>query len=102
MMHRQAQTSLEYAVLVSAVVAALVGMTIYMKRGMQGRLQQSAENIGQQYDPAKTTGNMTMTSRGHTITRVTSNAAGGKIETTSNTIIEEDSSTVHGSETVLP
>jgi len=101
-MRRRAQTSLEYAVLVSVVVAALVAMTIYMKRGMQGRLQQSAENIGPQYDPEKTTGNMTMTSTGHMITRVTSNTVGNKIQITSNTIIEEDSSTVHGSETVLP
>ncbi len=46
-----AQSTLEYAVLIACVVSALIAMQIYIKRGMQGRLRQSGDSLGEQYAP---------------------------------------------------
>ncbi len=35
--NRKAQSTLEYAILVAVVVAALITMRTYMKRGVQGK-----------------------------------------------------------------
>ncbi len=55
---------MEYAVVITCIVAALLAMQIYIKRGMEGRLRQSADELGQQYAPKRTTGttNLTYTS----------------------------------------
>lgn len=50
--HKQGQSTLEYALLIAAVVAGLVMMQIYLKRGIGGRLKTGADNIGEQFDPA--------------------------------------------------
>lgn len=50
-----AQSTLEYAVVVACVVAALLAMQIYIKRGTQGRLRQASDEIGEQYAPMNTT-----------------------------------------------
>lgn len=100
---RKAQSSLEYAVLIIAVVAALIAMTIYLKRGMQGKFRQGADELGSQYEPGKTTSDITLESSGHVITNVTSTVtADNKILTTINTNIESERESRHGTETVLP
>ena len=43
------QSTLEYVILLGFVVAALIAMGIYMKRGMQGRLRESTDQVGKQY-----------------------------------------------------
>lgn len=48
---RRGQSMLEYAVILSCVIAALVGMQIYVKRGISGGLRNSADMIGKQYEP---------------------------------------------------
>lgn len=54
------QSSLEYAVVMVAIVGALLGMYTYIQRGMQGRLKQTTDQLGTQwYEPEKTTGNYT-------------------------------------------
>lgn len=68
---RQAQSTLEYALLISVVVGGLLTMQNYLKRSVQGRLRASADEIGEQYSPGLTfrqdnmfsnlTGNMTET-----------------------------------------
>ena len=63
---RRAQSTVEYAVLGAVVVAALVGMQIYMKRGISGRLRASADAIGEPYSPKHTNGSFTMTQTGNT------------------------------------
>ena len=64
------QTALEYAVLIAAVVAALLVMQMYLKRGVSGHIRRSADSIGEQYHPRNTTGSMTMTSQSDTTTTV--------------------------------
>lgn len=53
---RKAQSVIEYLVLVSVIVAALVAMQVYIKRGMQGRLKVYAEQLteGEVYSPGAT------------------------------------------------
>lgn len=47
--------ALEYATLMGVVVAALVAMLIYVKRGVAGRLREAADSIGSPYSPGHTT-----------------------------------------------
>lgn len=44
------QTALEYSVLMSVVVAAVVGMQIYLKHSYEGRLRVSSDDVGKQSD----------------------------------------------------
>ncbi|MFC1675082.1 hypothetical protein ACFL1K_04285 [Candidatus Omnitrophota bacterium] len=43
------QSTLEYAIIVVVVVAALIGIRYYMQRGVMGKLRDSADDIGEQY-----------------------------------------------------
>lgn len=55
-MRNRAQSTLEYVVMIAVIAAALFAMQIYIKRGMQGRMRESADNIGQGflYSPGAT------------------------------------------------
>lgn len=57
----RAQSTLEYAIIVTVAVAALLAMQIYFKRGIQGKLKDSSDNIGSQYAAELTTDNSTVT-----------------------------------------
>lgn len=48
---KKGQSTLEYALLISVVVAALIAVNLYMKRGVMGKLKESSDDIGQQFDP---------------------------------------------------
>lgn len=58
-MKLKAQTTVEYAVLIACVVAALLAMQIYMKRGIQGKLRAAGDEIGEQYAPTSTDSSIT-------------------------------------------
>jgi len=66
----KAQSMLEYAAVVMCLVAALVAMQVYIKRGMQGRLRQLGDELGQQYAPRNTTGNLTLAYNATSTTQV--------------------------------
>lgn len=51
---RKGQSILEYAMIIAVVVAALLAIQIYMKRGVQGKLRSSADDIGGQFEAEKT------------------------------------------------
>lgn len=54
-MHRiKAQSTLEYAMVVVCIAGALIAMQIYVKRSIQGRIRNAADEVGEQYS-AKTT-----------------------------------------------
>lgn len=57
----KAQSTLEYAVLIACIAAALVAMRIYIKRGIQGRVKDAADQIGEQYSAKTTTSKLTQT-----------------------------------------
>ena len=52
---RKGQSTLEYVILTGFVVAALIAMGVYMKRGIQGKLRESTDQVGEQYEAGKTT-----------------------------------------------
>lgn len=65
------QSTLEYAMIIAVVVGALLAIQIYMKRGLQGRLRESSDQIGEQFDAENTTINRTTTHVGTTTQTVT-------------------------------
>ncbi len=54
------QSTFEYAAVIVVVAAALLGMAIYVKRGISGKLREGADSVGQQYHPTKTDSDMTL------------------------------------------
>ena len=48
------QSTLEYAVLVIIIIGALLTIQTYIKRGVQGRLKSSSDDIGDQFSPNNT------------------------------------------------
>lgn len=50
-MNRRGQSTLEYAILIAIVVAALLTVQTYVKRGLQGRARSAADDIGGQFSP---------------------------------------------------
>ena len=58
---KRGQSTLEYAVLIVVIIAALVAMQVYLKRGIQGRTRESADQIGEQFSPGWTTSNRVTT-----------------------------------------
>jgi uncharacterized protein (UPF0333 family) len=60
------QSTLEYAILIVVVIMALIGIQAYLKRGISGRMRESADQIGEQFSPEFTEYNMTSAS--HAVT----------------------------------
>jgi uncharacterized protein (UPF0333 family) len=59
---KKAQSTLEYAILIGVLVAALIAMQVYLKRGYQGKLREGADQMGEQFSPQHTTYNYTTNS----------------------------------------
>jgi cytoskeletal protein RodZ len=47
--HKKGQSTLEYAILIIIIIGALLSIQVYIKRGVQGRLKQAADDIGDQF-----------------------------------------------------
>lgn len=90
--NKRAQSTLEYAVIIAVVIAALLAIQIYMKRGVEGKLRESTDSIGEQFDANNTTMNITRGRNGTTVQLV-------KNKTTS-TRTSGETRTEFGSETV--
>ena len=43
------QSTLEYAVLIVIIIGALLSIQAYIKRGVQGRLKQATDDVGEQF-----------------------------------------------------
>lgn len=87
------QSTLEYVILIGFVVAALIAMGLYMKRGIQGKLRESSDQIGEQYSAGNVTSNYTTKTY---ISQTESMIAGGQTTTTINNNEQRKS----GSETI--
>ena len=68
---KKGQSTLEYAMIIAVVVGGLIAMQIYMKRSVQGKLRQSTDSIGGQFEAANTTSTITRTHVGKTVSTVT-------------------------------
>jgi hypothetical protein len=64
--NKKAQSTLEYAIIVAVVVGALLTIQIYIKRGIQGRMRSSTDNIGDQYSAGVTTSRYVTSDEGTT------------------------------------
>jgi uncharacterized protein (UPF0333 family) len=65
---KRGQTFQEYVILLLLVVTAFIAMQIYMKRGVQGRLRDLANQISpKQYEPAGTTSTTDIGRKGSSI-----------------------------------
>lgn len=51
---KKGQSTLEYAILIIIIIGALLSIQIYIKRGVQGRLKQATDDIGDQFSPGNT------------------------------------------------
>jgi hypothetical protein len=60
-MNTKGQSLFEYTAVIACVVAALLGVSIYAQRAIQGRMRSSSDQIGEQYEPGSLSGNMTTT-----------------------------------------
>ncbi len=98
---RKAQSALEVTVVIAVFVAALLGMVTYIKRGIQGNFRSSADQLGSEYEPEKTTADRTYTDDSFTFTESVTVEDGNKVKTiaTSNGI---DSTNRSGWEEVEP
>jgi uncharacterized protein (UPF0333 family) len=90
---KRGQTTLEVVILIGFVVAALIAMGVYMKRGIQGKLRDSTDQIGDQYSAGYTTSSYTT----KTSVQQRENIASGGAVTTE---ILKNEQTKRGSETV--
>jgi hypothetical protein len=63
---RKGQSTLEYAVLIVIIIAALLAMNQYIKRGLQGRLKSSTDDIGDQFSPGNTNFSRTVSTASNT------------------------------------
>jgi uncharacterized protein (UPF0333 family) len=78
--NRRGQSTLEYAILILIVIVALLAMQTYLKRGVQGRVRESTDNIGEAYSPAYTTSEFELTSTSTTHETVEGAAGTSKTE----------------------
>ena len=49
-LNRKGQNTLEYVLLITAVVVAFIAIQHYLGRGLQGRVREASDNIGSQFD----------------------------------------------------
>ena len=76
---RKGQTVLEYVVLITIVMGALLATGNYVKRSIQGRWKESIDTLGDQYDPRFTNSAMRHTVSTNTQTKITvTPTAGGQ------------------------
>jgi uncharacterized protein (UPF0333 family) len=67
LLRKRGQSTLEYAVLIVVIIAALIAMQVYLKRGIQGGLREKTDQIGEQFSPGYTTSNRTTITYAQTV-----------------------------------
>ena len=50
--NRKGQSTLEYAILIIIIIAALISLQTYIKRGLSGRLKSATDDIGEGFSTA--------------------------------------------------
>ncbi len=83
------QSTLEYALVIAAIVGALIMMQIYLKRGVGGRIKSSADDIGEQFDPVAYSGTITYSSGGSSLESASGDSVAGGATQGSNVTVTE-------------
>lgn len=71
------QTTLEYSILVIVILGALISMSVYMKRGVQGRWKEAVDSLGDQYDPRLSNAEIIHSIQSETLTEISITDADG-------------------------
>lgn len=109
MRKHKGQSTLEFSILIFCIVAALVSMSVYIKRGIQGRIRSASDEISQrQYAPGQTSGYFKTTFSQNKEVEMTKEpgqeSIGGKTFSGSvykrKETIEDETTTISGNETV--
>lgn len=94
------QSTIEYALTIICVVAALLAIHIYMKRAVEGRFRENVDAIGPQYDPGNTESSITLSTDSDVTTLTELEEEGDKIKTTTTSTTNSSTETRSGWETV--
>lgn len=79
---KRGQSTLEYALVIAVVVVALLAINIYMQKGVKGRLKDSTDQIGKQFDPTNFTTAWRTKGSGTTVTNETRDTTTGSTTST--------------------
>lgn len=90
---RKGQSTVEYGLLIAVVIIALLAINVYLKRGVSGKLKESTDQIGKQFDASDYTTSWRTQGTGQTVT--TENRTTGTGSTTSATTGETITRTEH-------
>ena len=82
MKKNRGQSTLEYALIIAVTVSALMAVNIYMKKGLQGRLKESTDQVGKQFDPTTFTTAYQTTSSGNSTTTEARDVSNGNTSST--------------------
>ncbi len=100
---RKAQSTLEFAIVIFAVVAALLAMQVYVRRGLQGKLRSSGDEFSvQQYEPGKMTSDVTTTQQSDITTTSVTTEDDERYTTNTTTNINSQTDRRSGTESVAP
>lgn len=94
------QSTLEFTLVIIVVVAALIAIQIYMKRGVEGKLRSSTDSVGEQFEAGKTQINVTTDNPSKVVQEYGYDEKGAKVAGTTTVSTESSSQNVSGSETV--
>ncbi|MDD5196839.1 MAG: hypothetical protein WC937_02710 [Candidatus Omnitrophota bacterium] len=98
---QKAQSTLEYAIVIFSVIAALLAMQVYMRRGLQGKMRSTADELSvQQYEPKNTVSDITTTQISDITTNSETVEDDETYNTTTTTTINSQIESRAGSETV--
>lgn len=86
---KKGQSTLEYALIIVVIVAALIIINHYMKQGFLGRLKESTDQIGRQFDP-RGTYTYAWHTNGTGTTMTTEHRDGGNSEATYSAVTESE------------
>lgn len=85
---QKGQSTLEYALVIAVIVAALIAMQTYIKRGFQGKMKASVDDVGEQFSAGASTYEYNTTSTAEsdetTLSGADVTALGGTTTSTSN------------------
>ena len=81
MRRKKGQSAMEYLVLVTIIMAALISGGVYFKRGLQGRWKSATDDLGDQYDMMNMNTDIVHSLRSDTETRITTQATGTGVVT---------------------
>ncbi len=93
------QSTMEYALIIVVVAGALLAMQIFMKRGMENRLRNAADDIGKQFS-VNNTGYTRTTNRNYATVEETFDTGETKVSTGQNAVGREEVSTIKRTENV--